>query len=107
MFNKQEFNPFKTLYIWDNLEKKGFPMSPDILCCDMEAPGARDVVVRGNPEEIETFLHESGMPLTELLADMTMSFMALLIKLFEDEGPERKQQVLDTMRAMWTDGGDA
>lgn len=94
-------NPYEDLYIWDSLEKRGFPLSEHIRCIHLDRePGRRAFVAGATPEEIEAMIMEDGHELTEVMLEVLKTFTHLLFKVYQDQSAEKRLEILEFIRRM-------
>lgn len=90
-------SPYQNLYIWDSMEKRGFPMSEHIKCIHM-SPEKRALIASGNTDEIDAFIQEFGINLEDLMMEVLKTFTALLISIYADQTDEKRQEILSLIR---------
>jgi|APGre2960657373_1045057.scaffolds.fasta_scaffold36423_3 hypothetical protein len=94
-------NPYQDLYVWDSLEKRGFPLSEHIKCIhlDREA-GRREFIATATREEIDTMIAIEGDELTDVILEVLKTFTGLLFKVYQDQSDEKRQEIIEFIRGM-------
>lgn len=93
-------NPYEDLYIWDSLEKRGFPLSEHIRCMHLNQNGRRAFVAGATPEEIDAMMAEQGDELSEVMLEVLKTFTHLLFKVYQDQSAEKRQEIIEFIRKM-------
>jgi hypothetical protein len=93
-------NPYEDLYIWDSLEKKGFPLSPQIRCVHLDHPGRREIIAAGTVDEIEDLIDESGQLLNDCMLEVLKSFVSIMFKVYADQPDEKRHEILQYIRSL-------
>lgn len=94
-------NPYNDLYIWDSLEKRGFPLSDHIRCIHLDRePGRRAFIAGAAPEEIEALVLDEGNELTEVMLEVLRTFTTLLFRVYQDQSADKRKEILDFIRKM-------
>lgn len=94
-------NPYEDLYIWDSLEKRGFPLSEHITCIHLDrGSGRRQFIATADADKIEALMAAEGQELTEAMLEVLKTFTHLLFKVYQDQSPEKRQEILEFIRGM-------
>lgn len=93
-------NPYEDLYIWDSLEKKGFPLSSHIRCVHLDHPGRRETIAMGTVDEIEDLIDESGQLLSDCMLEVLRSFVSIMFKVYADQPDEKRLEILQYIRGL-------
>ena len=103
------FNPmeqiraaFQHFYIWDSLEKQGFPISEDIYTVDMShlTNEQRLIVASGDAQAIDELMKSEGVTLIERMAADALTFVTIIFKLYESESLEKRTHILELINSM-------
>lgn len=94
-------NPYKDLYIWDSLEKRGFPISEHIRCIHMDSePGRRAFIAGASAAELDELMQQDGVEMTEIMLEVLKTFTALLFRIYADQPEEKRQEILQLIRGL-------
>lgn len=94
-------NPYKDLYVWDSLEKRGFPLSEHVSCIHLDqGNGRRAFVATASADEIDALMAAEGSELTEVMLEVLKTFTGLLLKVYQDQSPDKRQEILEFIRGM-------
>ena len=105
----EEGRPIGSLYIWDDLEKRGFPVTEDVMVLPIDALTweERQVLAAGDSEAISEMVKREGNTLEEFVMMGATVFMKLMHALYEDSTPEKKEamktMILGVMRDLRKD----
>jgi hypothetical protein len=97
----KEFNEAsESLYIWDRVEGKGFPLTDDIMCIDLSqlSHDERLIIAGTNKEEILELMQREGGTLSGLLEMSVRVFRQLVQKLYMHESDEKKMEIQELVR---------
>lgn len=106
----QEFTEAtESLYIWDRVEGKGFPLTDDILCIDLsQLSNEQRLIIAGtNKEEISNLIKQEGGTLGGLLEMSVRVFRALVRELYMHESDEKKEEIQELVRRTLETGVDS
>jgi hypothetical protein len=93
-------NPYEDLYIWDSLEKRGFPIGSAVQCIHLNAPGVREVIVNGDPEAIQTLMNSEGRELSETMVEVLKTFVGIMFKVYADQPDEKRMEILEYIKGL-------
>lgn len=94
-------NPYKDLYVWDSLEKRGFPLSEHIKCIHLDKEtGRREFIATAAKDEIDTMIAIEGEELTEIMIEVLKTFTGLLFKIYQDQPDDKRQEILGFIRGL-------
>ncbi len=94
-------NPYKDLYIWDSLEKRGFPLSEHIRCIHLDGKtGRREFIAVSSKEDIDAMMAIDGEGLTETMLEVLKTFTGLLFRVYEDQSQEKREEILEFIRGL-------
>lgn len=94
-------NPYKDLYIWDTLEKRGFPLSEHIKCLHLDKEtGRREFIATASRDEIDTMIAIEGDELTDVMLEVLKTFTGLLFKIYQDQSDEKRQEIIGFIRGL-------
>lgn len=93
-------NPYEDLYIWDSLEKKGFPLSEHIKCVHLNHPGRRELIAAGTIDEIEALLTKDGQLLNDCMLEILKTFVGIMFKVYADQPDEKRHEILQYIRSL-------
>jgi len=93
--------PYKSSYVWDALEKRGFPVSEHIKLIDLdELTNEERLVLAGdNVAEIEKIIAVKGNEFLDVMAQNMFLFLKLMVSLYNHETDEKKREILDVIRS--------
>ena len=94
-------NPYQDLYIWDTLEKRGFPLSEHIKCLHLDKEnGRREFIATATRDEIDTMIAIEGDELTDVMLEVLKTFTGLLFKIYQDQSDEKRQEIIGFIRGL-------
>ena len=91
---------FEVLYIWDDVLKKGFPVTNDIKVLDITklAHDDRQVLAMGNEEDISNLVAARGSTLAYQLKLSTKILGIVLQEIYHDSTPEIQKQISEKVK---------
>lgn len=104
MNNPDPTEPYRAMYIWDSMEKRGFPISEHIKTVDLDdlSREERLVIAAGvDVNAIELIISEHGTELLEAMAQNLALFISMLFKIYVNESDEKKQEIISIIRSAW------
>jgi hypothetical protein len=102
----QEFEEAtESLYIWDRVEGKGFPLTDDIMCIDLsELSHEQRLIIAGtNTDEINNLINEEGGTLLSLLEMSVRVFRMLVQEIYKNESEDKKLEIQEVVRRVLSD----
>lgn len=93
-------NPYEDLYIWDSLEKRGFPLNQAIQCIHLNAAGVREVIVEGDVDKIQKLLDLEGQLLNDAMVEVLKTFVGIMFKVYADQPEDKKTEILKYIRSL-------
>ena len=99
----QEFtDTSESLFIWDDVEQKGFPLTDSVFCVHLEklSHEERLIIAGSNPLEISELIHREGVELSSLLEMSMRVFRGLLRELYSSESDEKKKEIAELVRTV-------
>lgn len=100
---KREFSEaLESLYIWDDVEKKGFPLTESVRALDMNNldESERLIIAGGDSEKIQQIIEDKGGSLGTLLEMSTIMFKKIIRAVYESESEEKKQDIQRVVRSI-------
>lgn len=99
---KEFSDALESLYIWDDIEKKGFPLTESVRAIDMNNldDEERLVIAGGDAAKISQLIEDKGGSLGALLEMSTRMFKKLIRGIYEYESPEKKKEIQDLVRSI-------
>jgi hypothetical protein len=93
--------PYKSSYIWDGMEKRGFPVSEHVKLIDLEdLTSAERLVLAGDDViAIEKIVAAKGNEFLDVMAQNMVLFLKLMFSLYEHESDEKKREILNVIRS--------
>ena len=97
-FNMQS----ESLFIWDDVEKKGFPLTGSIYCIDLsELSHEQRLIIAGtNADEASTLIKTEGGSLMSLLEMSVRVFRHLIQGIYSVESTEKKQEIQEAVQRL-------
>lgn len=85
----------ESLYIWDDIEQKGFPLTDSVYCVDLSGLSheERTVISGGDSNQIAELVKENGGRLSSLLEMSFHVFKALMRGVYMHESDEKKNEI--------------
>lgn len=95
--------PYKTSYVWDGIEKRGFPVSEHVKILDLDelTPEERLVVAEGNSLEIEKIVTLKGDEFLNVMSQNMELFLNLMFSLYQHESDKKKLEILNVIRSTY------
>jgi glutamine amidotransferase PdxT len=92
----------ESLYIWDDVEKKGFPLTDAVRAIDMNNldESERLIIAGGDSEKIQQLIEDKGGSLGKLLEMSTIIFKKIIRAVYEYESEEKKQDIQRVVRSI-------
>ena len=103
------------LYLWDGLEKKGFPVTDDVMIVDIDGLtwDQKQIIAMGNEMEIDELVKEEGMQLNSFVMMGATVFVKLMSAVYQNESEEKRREIgaliKDTMKDIidgWSDADE-
>ena len=93
--------PYKSSYIWDGIEKRGFPVSEQVKLVDLEdlTNAERLVLAGGDVVAIEKIVAEKGNEFLDVMSQNLVLFLRMMTSLYQYESDEKKQEILNVIRS--------
>jgi hypothetical protein len=91
---------FGALYIWDGLEKRGFPVTDDVQLIDIDGLTweQKKIIVGGNALEIDELVKAEGGKLSDFVMMGATVFTKLMQAVFENESEEKRQEISNLVK---------
>lgn len=91
---------FEVLYIWDDILKKGFPVTNDIKVLDIAklTHDDRQVLAMGDEEKVSNLVDAHGSTLAYQLKLSTKILGIVLQEIYHDSTPEIQEQISDKVK---------
>ena len=105
----QEFtDATESLFIWDDVEKKGFPLTDSVSCVDLSKLSQEDrlVIAGSNALEISELIAREGGPLSGLLEMSVRVFRGLVQEIYMNETDAKKKEIEELVRKFLDRGID-
>jgi hypothetical protein len=105
----QEFSDAtESLFIWDDVEKKGFPLTDSVSCVDLSKLSHEDrlIIAGSNALEISELVAREGGLLSGLLEMSVRVFRGLLQEIYNNETEEKKKEIQELVRKFLDRGID-
>jgi hypothetical protein len=105
----QEFSDAtESLFIWDDVEKKGFPLTDSVSCVDLSKLSHEDrlIIAGSNALEISELIAREGGLLSGLLEMSVRVFRGLLQEIYNNETEEKKNEIQELVRKFLDRGID-
>ena len=105
----QEFSDAtESLFIWDDVEKKGFPLTDSVSCVDLSKLSHEDrlIIAGSNALEISELIAREGGLLSGLLEMSVRVFRGLLQEIYNNETEEKKKEIQELVRKFLDRGID-
>ena len=94
-------NPYEDLYIWESLEKRGFPISEHITCIHLDkGSGRREFIATADADQVDAMMLAEGAELNTVMLEVLKTFTHLLFKVYQDQSQEKRQEILEFIRGM-------
>jgi hypothetical protein len=94
-------NPYEDLYIWDSLEKRGFPLSEHITCIHLDKGlGRRQFIATASADQVDAMMAAEGEELPQVMLEVLKTFTHLLFKVYQDQSQEKRQEILEFIRGL-------
>lgn len=103
---------FGALYVWDNMEKRGFPITDDVMILDIDELSweQKQIIASGNELEISELAKKEGQELGSFIMMGATVFVKLVHAIYENETDEKKKEISNlirtTMRSIVENWGD-
>lgn len=93
--------PYKSSYVWDAMEKRGFPVSEHIKLIDLDdlTHEERLTLAGDDVVEIEKIIALKGDEFLDVMAQNMVMFLKLMFSLYEYESDEKKREILNVIRS--------
>ncbi len=100
--------PYKSSYIWDGIEKRGFPVSEQVKLVDLEdlTNTERLVLAGGDVVAIEKIVAEKGNEFLDVMSQNLVLFLRMMTSLYQYESDEKKQEILNVIRSSIGNGDE-
>jgi hypothetical protein len=94
-------DPYKSSYIWDGMEKRGFPVSEHVKLIDLEDLTNEERLVLAGDDviAIEKIIAAKGNEFLDVMAQNMVLFLKLMFSLYEYESDEKKREILNVIRS--------
>jgi hypothetical protein len=105
----QEFtDATESLFIWDDVEKKGFPLTDSVSCVDLSKLSHEDrlIIAGSNALEISDLIAREGGLLSGLLEMSVRVFRGLMQEIYMNETDEKKNEIQELVRKFLDRGID-
>jgi hypothetical protein len=105
----QEFtDATESLFIWDDVEKKGFPLTDSVSCVDLSKLSHEDrlIIAGSNALEISDLIAREGGLLSGLLEMSVRVFRGLMQEIYNNETDEKKNEIQELVRKFLDRGID-
>jgi hypothetical protein len=105
----QEFtDATESLFIWDDVEKKGFPLTDSVSCVDLSKLSHEDrlIIAGSNALEISDLIAREGGLLSGLLEMSVRVFRGLMQEIYNNETEEKKNEIQELVRKFLDRGID-
>jgi hypothetical protein len=91
---------FGALYIWDGLEKRGFPVTDDVQLIDIDGLTweQKKIIVGGNELEIDELVKAEGGKLSDFVMMGATVFTSLMQAVFENESEEKRLEISNLVK---------
>lgn len=98
----------ESLFIWDDVEKKGFPLTSSVFCVDLSklSHDERLIIAGSNALEISELVDREGGPLSGLLEMSVRVFRGLVQEIYANETDEKKKEIQELVRKFLERGID-
>ena len=92
----------ESLYIWDDVEKRGFPLTDSIYCIDLsELSHEQRLIIAGtNADEASTLIKSEGGSLIGLLEMSVRVFRHLIQGIYSDESTDKKKEIQEAVQRL-------
>ena len=92
-------DPYKSSYIWDGIEKRGFPVSEQVKLLDLEdlTNEERLVLAGDDVTAIEKIVAENGSDFLYVMSQNLVLFLQMISSLYEHESDEKKREILNVI----------
>jgi hypothetical protein len=97
----QEFSEAtESLFIWDDVEKKGFPLTDTVFCVDLDqlSHEERLIIAGSNSLEISELVQREGGTLSGLLEMSMRVFRGLMREIYMNESIDKKKEIEELVR---------
>lgn len=93
--------PYKSSYIWDGLEKRGFPVSEHIKLVDLEDLTLEERLVLAGDDTmaIEKIIAVKGHEFLDVMSQNMVMFLKMMFSLYQYESDEKKREILNVIRS--------
>ena len=105
----QEFaDAAESLFIWDDVEKKGFPLTDSVFCVDLSKLSHEDrlIIASSNTLEISELIAREGGLLSSLLEMSVRVFRGLMQEIYMNETDEKKKEIEELVHKFLDRGTD-
>jgi hypothetical protein len=94
-------SPYKSSYVWDGIEKRGFPVSEQVKLVDLEDLTHEERLVLAGDDviAIEKIVAAKGNEFLDVMAQNMILFLKLMFSLYEHETDEKKREILNVIRS--------
>jgi hypothetical protein len=94
-------SPYKSSYVWDGIEKRGFPVSEQVKLVDLEDLTHEERLVLAGDDviAIEKIVAAKGNEFLEVMAQNMILFLRLMFSLYAHETDEKKLEILNVIRS--------
>ena len=88
------------MFIWDNVEKRGFPLTKDVKILDIEELSweEKQILGSGNELEISALAEKYGEELSSFIMMGATVFVKLMQAVYESESIEKKKEIAALIR---------
>jgi hypothetical protein len=96
IFNMNDVDQaLNSLYVWDGIEKRGFPVTPDVMIVDIDGLTweQKQVIAAGNELEVAELMKEEGQELGSFIMMGATVFTKLMHVIYENETPEKREEI--------------
>ena len=101
-------DPYKSSYIWDGIEKRGFPVSEQVKLLDLEdlTNEERLVLAGDDVTAIEKIVAENGSDFLYVMSQNLVLFLQMISSLYEHESDEKKREILNVISSTINTGDE-
>lgn len=96
---------FGALYIWDEMEKRGFPVTKDVIILDIDELSweQKQILSAGNELEISELAKKEGQELLSFIMMGANVFAKLMQVIYQNEPPEKRKEISNLIRGAMKD----
>jgi hypothetical protein len=99
---------FGALYIWDEMEKRGFPVTKDVMILDIDELSweQKQILSAGSEMEISELAKKEGQELISFVMMGANIFAKLMQVVFMNESPEKRKEISNLIRSTMKEMAD-